>query len=171
VVLHLYFQERVSVEAAIFGFIGALIGSVLGFIGSLLSTFGKSRDTSKDVLTRTVTTERSQWRKDLREIASEFVENALRIVANDPGGSIYNLERQRVLIRVRLNPKPEHVLDASILREIANVVKQARALDSESLAVSLENFERDVQFLLKQEWDKSKDEAVSGMLERRTDKQ
>jgi hypothetical protein len=159
------------VEAAIFGFIGALIGSVLGFIGSLLSTFGKSRDTSKDVLTRTVTTERSQWRKDLREIASEFVENALRIVANDPGGSIYNLERQRVLIRVRLNPKPEHVLDASILREIANVVKQARALDSESLAVSLENFERDVQFLLKQEWDKSKDEAVSGMLERRTDKQ
>jgi ABC-type antimicrobial peptide transport system permease subunit len=47
-------------ENAIFGFMGALIGAGLGFIGSLLSTFGKSKDTSKDVLTRTVTNERAQ---------------------------------------------------------------------------------------------------------------
>ena len=151
-------------ENAIFGFIGALIGAGLGFIGSLLSTFGKSKDTSKDVLTRTVTSERAQWRKDLREIVGEFVENALRIVGNNPDGSIFVLEKQRVQIRLRLNPSPEHELDASILANIKNVVRYARTLDSEKLAETLSDFERDVQSLLKLEWDKSKNEAESGTL-------
>jgi gas vesicle protein len=151
-------------ENAIFGFMGALIGAGLGFIGSLLSTFGKSKDTSKDVLTRTVTNERAQWRKELREIAGEFVENALRIAANDSTGSIYALEKQRVLIKLRLNPNPEHALDASILLNIQNVLQYAKARNSEKLAEALSDFERDVQALLKQEWDKSKNEAESGTL-------
>ncbi len=151
-------------EAAIFGFLGALIGAVLGFVGSVLSTFGKSKDTSKDVLTRTVTNERAQWRKELREVSAGFVENALRIVAKDPDGSIHVLERQRVLIRLRLNPKPEHELDASILRRIKTIVQYAKASDSEKLTESLEAFELNVQTLLKQEWDKSKREAETGIL-------
>lgn len=53
-------------EAAIFGFSGALIGAVLGFIGSLLSTFGKSKDVELDVRTKVVTNERAQWRKVMR---------------------------------------------------------------------------------------------------------
>lgn len=151
-------------ENAIFGFMGALIGAGLGFIGSLLSTFGKSKDTSKDVLTRTVTNERALWRKELREIAGEFVENALRIAADDSAGSIYVLEKQRVLIRFRLNPNPEHALDVSILVNIQNVLRYAKDMNSEKLAEVLSDFERDVQALLKQEWDKSKNEAESGIL-------
>jgi hypothetical protein len=154
-----------TASAAIFGFLGALIASGLGFLGAYLSTFGRSKDTSKDVLTRTVTNERALWRGELREVAADFVENALRIVDKDPGGSIYRLEKQRVLIRVRLNPGPEHEFDAGILRGIADIVKQAKAFDSTSLAASLEAFESNVQFLLKQEWDKSKREAVTGMLD------
>jgi hypothetical protein len=151
-------------ENAIFGFMGALIGAGLGFIGSLLSTFGKSKDTSKDVLTRTVTNERALWRKELREIAGEFVENALRIAADDSAGSIYALEKQRVLIKLRLNPNPEHALDASILVNIQNILRYAKAMNSEKLGEALSDFERDVQALLKQEWDKSKNEAESGTL-------
>lgn len=151
-------------ENAIFGFMGALVGAGLGFIGSLLSTFGKSKDTSKDVLTRTVTNERALWRKELREIAGEFVENALRIAAGDSAGSIYALEKQRVLIKLRLNPNPEHTLDASILLNIQNVLRFAKASNPEKLAEALSDFERDVQALLKQEWDKSKNEAESGNL-------
>lgn len=151
-------------ESAIFGFMGALIGAGLGFIGSLLSTFSKSKDTSKDVLTRTVTNERALWRKELREISGEFVENALRIAANDSTGSIYTLEKQRVLIRLRLNPNPEHALDASILANIQNVLRYAKTLDSEKLTEALSDFEREVQALLKQEWDKSKNEAECGTL-------
>jgi len=151
-------------ENAIFGFVGALIGAGLGFIGSLLSTFGKSKDTSKDVLTRTVTNERALWRKELREIAGDFVENALRIAANDSIGSIFALEKQRVLIKLRLNPNPEHKLDASILGNMQNVLRYAKAMNSEKLTEALSDFERDVQSLLKQEWDKSKHEAESGAL-------
>jgi len=151
-------------ENAIFGFVGALIGAGLGFIGSLLSTFGKSKDTSKDVLTRTVTNERALWRKELREIAGDFVENALRIAANDSIGSIFALEKQRVLIKLRLNPNPEHKLDASILGNMQNVLRYAKAMNSEKLTEALSDFERDVQALLKQEWDKSKHEAESGAL-------
>ena len=152
-------------ENAVFGFLGAMIGAVLGFVGSLLSTFGKSKDTSKDVLTRTVTDERAQWRKDLREVAGEFVENALRIVASDPAGSIYTLEKQRVLIRLRLNPSPRHELDATILGNTRSIVQHVRSQEPEKLAASLEDFEQNVQSLLKREWDKSKREAVSGTLD------
>lgn len=151
-------------ETAIFGFIGVLFGSFLSFVGSFVSTSGKSKDTSKDVLTRTVTNERAQWRKDLREVSAQFVENSLRIVGRDPDGSIYALDKQRVLIRLRLNPKTEHVLDASILCHITQVVQNAKVLDSEKLAESLEAFELDMQTLLKQEWDKSKNEAQTGTL-------
>ncbi len=151
-------------ENAIYGFIGALIGACLGFIGSLLSTFGKSKDTSKDVLARTVTNERALWRKEMREISGEFVENALRIASNDSTGSIYLLEKQRVLIRLRLNPDTKHVLDASILANIQNVLLYAKAVDPEKLAQALSEFECNVQALLKQEWDKSKHEAVMGKL-------
>lgn len=161
-------RERVRVgtaSAAIFGFIGALIASGLGFYASITSTFGRSKDTSKDILTRTVTNERSQWRGELREVASDFIENALRIVDKNPGGSIYTLEKQRALIRFRLNPDPTHVLDATILQVIAEIVKQSKALDSGSLAASLDVFESNVQALLKQEWDKSKREAETGMLD------
>lgn len=152
-------------ENAVFGFIGALVGAVLGFIGSLLSTIGKSKDTSKDVLTRTVTNERAQWRNDLRELAGEFVENTLRIASNDPGGSIYTLEKKRVLIRLRLNPNPDHTLDASILASIRTIVQHVRAQNSDLLLESLEKFEQDIQSLLKQEWDKSKREAETGTLD------
>lgn len=155
-------------ESAIFGFMGALIGAGLGFIASLLSTLSKSKDASKDVLTRTVTNERALWRKELREISGEFVENALRIAANDSAGSIYALEKQRVLIRLRLNPNPEHALDASILANIHSVLRYTKTLDSEKLAEALSKFEREVQALLKQEWDKSKNEAACGALYSRT---
>ena len=152
-------------ENAVFGLLGALIGSVLGFIGSLLSTFGKSKDTSKDVLTRTVTNERAQWRNDLRNLAGEFIENALRISSGDTGGSIYTIEKQRALIRFRLNPDPEHKLDASILECLQQIVQAVRSDKSSDLTSSLEKFEQQVQLLLKQEWDKSKREAESGNLD------
>ena len=56
-------------EAAIFGFIGVLTGSVLSLIGTWRTTFGKSKDTQLDVRTKVVTNERAQWRKDMRVLA------------------------------------------------------------------------------------------------------
>ncbi len=63
-----------------------------------------------------------------------------------------------------MNPKPEHTLDARILGNITKIVLYTKELDSKKLVATLEEFERDVQLLLKQEWDKSKNEAVTGSL-------
>ena len=96
-------------ENAIFGFMGALIGAVLGFIGSIVSTFGNSKDSSKDILTRTVTNERAQWRSELRNLAGEFVENALLVIDKKPEASIYKLEKQRVLIKLSVDLHSEMI--------------------------------------------------------------
>jgi hypothetical protein len=43
-------------------------------------------------------------------------------------------------------------------------LRYAKASNTEKVAEALSDFERDVQALLKQEWDKSKNEAESGTL-------
>lgn len=151
-------------ENAVFGFMGALAGAVLGFIGSLLATFGKSKDTQLDVRTKVVTNERAQWRKDMRELAAALVvlSKKLSVVSQARDEDIYEIERVRVLIRLRLNAHPDHKLDAKLLLVLPLIVKHAEDKDIEALKVALEGFECDMQALLKREWDKSKGEANSG---------
>jgi uncharacterized protein YhaN len=149
-------------EAAIFGFIGALIGGILAFIGSLFSTFGKSKDVQLDVRTKVVTNERAQWRKDMRELAAAFVALSTRVAVNPGNDDEYELERTRVLIRLRLNANPEHRLDARLISALPGIVKSARTKNIDELTTKLESFEIDMQALLKREWDKSKGEAETG---------
>lgn len=149
-------------EAAIFGFVGALIGAVLGFIGSVLSTFGKSKDVQLDVRTKVVTNERAQWRKDMRELSAGYVALSNRIAVAPQDNDEYELERTRVLIRLRLNANPDHRLDAKLLLALPVISTNARSKNMDELKLKLEEFEADMQALLKREWDKSKREAETG---------
>ncbi|MCU8015235.1 MULTISPECIES: hypothetical protein [unclassified Shewanella] len=149
-------------EAAIFGFVGALIGAVLGFIGSILSTFGKSKDVQLDVRTKVVTNERAQWRKDMRELSAEYVALSNRVAVAPRENDEYELERTRVLIRLRLNVNPDHKLDAKLLLVLPVISQNARTKNINDLKSKLEEFETDMQALLKREWDKSKGEAETG---------
>jgi len=151
-------------EAAIFGFIGALMGAVLGFIGSLISTFGKSKDTQLDVRTKVVTNERAQWRKDMRDLAAAYVVLASHLAeSSDSNVEDRNeFERTRVLIRLRLNAHPDHKLDAKLLRTLPLIAMHTKNKNIGPLKTSIEEFEIDMQTLLKREWDKSKREAESG---------
>lgn len=149
-------------EAAIFGFMGGLIGTVLGLIGSLLSTFGKSKDVQLEVRTKVVTNERAQWRKDMRELSATYVALSNRVATNPKDDDVYEVERTRVLIRLRLNANPDHALDAKILGVLALISNCARTKKADELKLKLEEFERDMQALLKREWDKSKSEANTG---------
>lgn len=151
-------------EAAIFGFIGALMGAVLGFIGSLISTFGKSKDTQLDVRTKVVTNERAQWRKDMRDLAAAYVVLSTHLAnTSDSSAEVTNeFERTRVLIRLRLNAHPDHKLDAKLLRTLPLIATHTKNKNLGSLKTSIEEFELDMQTLLKREWDKSKREAESG---------
>lgn len=149
-------------EAAIFGFIGALIGAILGFIGSILSTVGKSKDVQLDVRTKVVTNERAQWRKDMRELSAAYIALSNRVAIAPQDNDEYELERTRVLIRLRLNANPEHTLDAKLLQVLQVIAKNANSKNVSELKLKQEEFEADMQALLKREWDKSKGEADTG---------
>ena len=149
-------------EVAIFGFVGVLIGAFLGFIGSIFSTFGKTKDVQLDVRTKVVTNERAQWRKDMRELSAEYVALSNRIAVAPQGNDEYELERTRVLIRLRLNANPDHKLDAKLLLLLPVISTNARIKNMDELKLKQEEFEADMQALLKREWDKSKGEAETG---------
>jgi hypothetical protein len=149
-------------ESAIFGFIGALIGSVLGFMGSLLSTFGKQKDTQLEVRTSVVTGERAKWRAEMRDFGASFVSIALNQSINTDKSDVSELERVRVHLRLRLNANPDHALDSRLLALLPVILSQVRQGSNDELRASLESFEVTLQALLKQEWDKSKGEAESG---------
>jgi hypothetical protein len=146
----------------VLGSLGPLVGAMIGFLGAIAVQRFKSKDTSKDILTRTVTNERATWRSDLRDLAGDLVENALRIIEGAERGCIYTLERQRLLIRLRLNPYPFHKLDANIMRCADDITRCARSKDVDSAKSAIAEFEKGVQQLLKQEWEKSKREAATG---------
>lgn len=149
-------------EGPIFGFVGALIGAVLGFIGSILSTFGKSKDVQLDVRTKVVTNERAQWRKDMRELTAAYVALSNRVAISPQADDTYELERTRVLIRLRLNANPDHNLDSKLLLMLPDISQNAHAKNVKNLKSKLEEFEKGMQALLKREWDKSKVEAETG---------
>lgn len=151
-------------ENAIFGFIGAFIGSILVFASNLISTFGKSKDTQLDVRTKVVTNERAQWRKDMRELTATYVALAKYLTSTTcpKGEDLNEFERTRILIRLRLNADPKHKLDAALLCTLSDIATQTRTESKEALNIKLEEFERNMQSLLKREWDKSKKEAYSG---------
>ena len=149
-------------ESAIFGFMGALLGAVLGFIGSVLSTFGKSKDTQLDILTKIITSERAQWRQDMRILTSDLVGHIHRAIAKKEDDDILiELNKTRVLIKLRLNPNEDHKLDKDLLCGLDNILTHLDD-DKDQLLATLLIFEDNMQKLIKREWDKSKGEAQSG---------
>lgn len=151
-------------ESAVAGFFGAIIGALLGFWGSLYGAMSQQRISNKEVFTRTVTEERAKWRSELRTLSVRFTELARKLCDGESKYK-YELEAVRVEIRLRLNPDPEHKLDATILGEIKEIAEKAGSADKKDLTECLEKFEADVQRLIKAEWDKSKNEAITGNLQ------
>jgi len=149
-------------ESAIFGFIGVLIGSILTFTASLITTFGKSKDTQLDVRTKVVTNERAQWRKDMRELSASFVAIRKHMSTNLNDDDQFDLDRTRVLIRLRLNANPEHKLDECLLKKLKLLSESVLDENYKSLSTDIDAFEAGMQALLKREWDKSKGEAETG---------
>jgi hypothetical protein len=153
-------------ENAVFGFVGALVGAVLGFIGSILSTFGKNKDTQLTVLTQVITTERAQWRSDMRDLTSEFVSYLHQIKNERRQVEISEFHKLRVKIRLRLNPKEGHEYDEellTLLRTFKGLVESDQNVPI-TIDAEIERFELTMQKLIKKEWDKSKKEAESGNL-------
>jgi hypothetical protein len=129
-------------------------------------------NTAKTVLVQTVTAERAKWRAEMRDCAERLVTLLRAHERAGPEADWEQADRLRTAIRLRLNPKgrapppsdgDKHEADRAvhgILDDITVAGKLGTALHAE-LAQRLEEH---MAVLLKGEWDKSKDEAVTGKL-------
>jgi hypothetical protein len=129
-------------------------------------------NTAKTVLVQTITAERAKWRAEMRD-QSERLVTLLR--AHDRGGAEADWEQAYLLrtgIRLRLNPtgrtpppagSAAHDADRAVHR-VLDTIAAAGKSETGIHAALADQLEERMAILLKGEWDKSKNEAVSGKL-------
>lgn len=146
-----------------------VMGALIAFAGAVFNAALTARTTSKtqarSLFVGTVTTERAQWRQDLREAVSDLVRLSHLVITNKGApDDAAKLEGVRAAVRLRLNPSEgeEHEKDQEILRALANLALAIKAGEGTRALEHLETIESGSQRLLKQEWQKSKTEARTG---------
>ena len=161
----------------IFGAIGAIVAAIVAARVAL-------RMHRQTQLVQMVTAERATWRAELRnEMASLSGTIMTGLGKGEINATTFHKARVGILLRVNPAGRKEkqpivggHNLDKTIdacLRRLARAV----AMKSEAIMIAgtrdcirrdLEQLEHAVQELLKQEWEGSKEEAITGRLKRRT---
>lgn len=129
-------------------------------------------NTAKTVLVQTVTAERAKWRAEMRD----HVERLVALLRTyERGGSEADWERVdrlRTGIRLRLNPNArtppptggdKHEADRAV-HQVLDAITAAGKSGMAMHAGLADRLEEHMAVLLKGEWDKSKNEAVSGKL-------
>lgn len=158
-------NTHVTMFVALVGLVGVLFGAMLSLVGVAITAFFTSRNNNKNIFINTVTSERAKWRDELRSNTAEFcsvVRGELQNYAES--NDRLRQEELRVLIRLRLNPDPTHKLDKAILDAISKLAWTEHKSGESDVIRELEAIESNVQALLKQEWEKSKQEAREGKL-------
>ena len=126
------------------------------------------RATRKASFINTVTSQRVLWIEQMRQDVSKFVGLTHTWAMSELEGSdsetdvIKEIDRLRYVIRLRLNP------DDTPDRKIASLIKQIPKLTHESkrdeLLTALEKLTTETQNMLKDEWEKVKQESKDGDL-------
>jgi hypothetical protein len=122
----------------------------------------------RNLLVETVTKERAIWRSELRTAVLELSDATHSAIARSDSNSIAKVHRGRLAIVLRMNPSraDQHRLDRDIsdaLQALEQALERQKHVEART---QLLRVEKEVQKLLKQEWDKSKTEARTGKLER-----
>jgi hypothetical protein len=120
-----------------------------------------------------VTAERVKWINALRENISKYAGLTYNwVISNvEEGGEeskeiLKEIDQVRILIQLQLNPNEE--LSQNIIAWIDNVSQSTHESQKEQLKENLKGMVTDVQSLLKEEWDKVKDEAEKGRLPKKS---
>lgn len=116
-----------------------------------------------------VTAERVKWINALRDNVSKFTGLTYNWVISDiEEGSkesneiLKDIDQLRILIQLQLNPKEE--LSKKIIAHIDGISLCTHSSQKDKLKKQLQYMVTDVQELLKEEWDKVKDESEKGRL-------
>lgn len=144
-----------------------IIIALIAVIGVFFTAFIALRNNNKNILIKTVTEERAKWRTELRDTCAEFSKLVYAQTNNANENYMSRIVELKAHIKLRTNPssKPEHKLDQEIINGSQEIVTLLGInAENNEITEKLEKLESNVQKLLKQEWDKSKGEAVSGQI-------
>lgn len=116
-----------------------------------------------------VTAERVKWINALRENVSKYIGLTYNwVISEVKEGSdeskeiLKEIDRLRILIQLQINPKEK--LGKKIISWIDTISNHTHKSQKEKLKKDLKWIVADVQELLKEEWDKVKDESEKGRL-------
>lgn len=142
-----------------------VVVAIIAVFGVFLTARTALNSNNKNLLIKTVTDERAKWRSELRIFCAEFSKLVYEQTNNPLVRHKSRIVELKAHIKLRTNPNHEHKLDREILTELQEIVDQLdKDADKEIIIKKLLSLESNVQKLLKQEWDKSKEEADSGKL-------
>jgi hypothetical protein len=155
----------------IFYAVGIVATFLIG-LGNILYNIHINRRTT---YINSVTAERVKWINALRENISKYAGLTYNWVISDvEEGSdeskeiLKEVDQARILIQLQLNPNEE--LSQKIIAWIDKVSHSTHESQKDQLKKNLKGMVADAQSLLKEEWDKVKDEAEKGRLPKKRNK-
>jgi hypothetical protein len=174
------FDETVGIAIAAFG---ALAGSIFSYFKAKraekhavklanIPANATIETTAKTVLVQTITNERAKWRSEIREAAAELIA-LLRASKEGKRVDWQRVVRLQTDVRLRLNPHARqatsavddiHEIDRRLHKALDDILASSSRAKIGHGALA-DSVEKEIGFLLKNEWEKSKSEAVTGRLE------
>jgi endo-1,4-beta-D-glucanase Y len=146
-----------------------VVGIAATFLISLVNIVYNIYINRRTTYINSVTSERVKWINALRENVSKYAGLTYNWVISDiEEGSeeskkiLKEIDQLRILIQLQINPNED--LGKSIISCIDTISTHTHESQKEVLKKDLKGLVSDVQNLLKEEWDKVKDEAEKGRL-------
>ena len=150
-----------------------VVGISLTFLIALANILYNIHISKRTTYINSVTAERVKWINSLRDNVSKFIGLTYSWVISDvkegsdeSKGILKEIDQVRILIQLQLNPDED--LGKKIISWIDKASKHTHETQKEQLKEVLQGMVSDVQKLLKEEWDKVKDEAEKGRLPKKT---
>ena len=144
------------------------IGILLTFVVAVWNIINNFRLSRRTAFINTVTTERVKWIEKLRGNISAFCGLTYTWCFSELEGKpnelefLQQIDKLRYLIRLQLNPEGDH--DKTIELLIAKIPDLTHASQQDELRHALNELIVTTQKLLKEEWDKVKEESKHGDL-------
>ncbi|MCD9462452.1 hypothetical protein CJF25_05510 [Photobacterium phosphoreum] len=146
-----------------------IVGIGLTFVLGLVNVFYNIYISKRTTYINSVTVERVKWINALRENVSKFIGLTYHWVMTDISEDsdeskhiIKEIDQLRILIQLQVNPNEP--LGEKIIHLIDKVSLYTHESQKDKLKVILKEIVSEVQQLLKEEWDKVKNESEKGRL-------
>ena len=145
----------------------AIIAAIIAFFGVVLSALISLAISRRSSFIMAVTAERSKWidklRENIAELLSLFSAIYLMKEKNTPEADAKREKADRLIAVITMQLNPENEIDKNMIALLPNLIASVEANSDEYRGIE-EEFIIHAQFLLKEEWEKVKFEAMGWIL-------